>query len=88
MITDTNDIRITADTFIDEDGSRLVAIRDVIASINRTRPIRESGKWIVHEYAEECEGRLIPNYECSVCHSWFRDHRKFCGDCGTEMEDL
>lgn len=88
MIIDTNDIRITADTFIDEDGSRLVAIHDVIASINRTRPIRESGKRIVHEHAEECEGRLIPNYECSACHLRFRDHRKFCGDCGTEMEDL
>lgn len=44
--------------------------------------------WIKHEYAEEVDGYLIPNYECSNCHSWLRDNRNYCGDCGARMKDL
>lgn len=45
------------------------------------------GHWIKHDYAEESEGLLIPNYECSVCHSWLRDYRHYCGDCGSRMDE-
>lgn len=41
--------------------------------------------WIMHERAEEVEGRLITNYECSHCHEWFRDNRRRCGECGAKM---
>lgn len=44
------------------------------------------GHWIKHEYAEEANGYLIPNYECSNCHSWLRDNRDYCGDCGAKMD--
>ena len=27
----------------------------------------KQGKWIEHEWAEEYDGRLINNYECSEC---------------------
>ena len=43
--------------------------------------------WIRHERAEEVEGRLIPNYECSHCHGWFRDNRRRCGECGAKMDE-
>ena len=43
--------------------------------------------WIIHERAEEVEGRLISNYECSHCHEWFRDNRRRCGECGAKMDE-
>ena len=43
--------------------------------------------WIRHERAEEVGGLLIPNYECSHCHEWFRDNRRHCGECGTQMDE-
>ena len=43
--------------------------------------------WIRHEWAEEVEDRLIPNYECSHCHEWFRDNRRRCGECGAKMDE-
>ena len=42
--------------------------------------------WIRHEWAEEVEGILISNYECSHCHEWFRDNRGHCGECGARMD--
>ena len=43
------------------------------------------GYWIRHDWAEEAEGCLIPNYECSVCHAWKRDESDYCPDCGSDM---
>ena len=43
------------------------------------------GEWIKHEYAEESEGLLIPNFECSVCHDWKREQTPFCPECGADM---
>ena len=45
------------------------------------------GHWIKHEWAEEVEGMLIPNYECSHCHMWLRDDRQWCGECGAKMDE-
>lgn len=41
--------------------------------------------WLKHEYAEEDNGFIIPNYECSLCHSWRREETRFCPDCGASM---
>lgn len=41
--------------------------------------------WIKHEYAEEENGLLVPNYECSACHSWERDEGYYCPNCGAKM---
>jgi len=46
---------------------------------------RPQGKWIEHEWAEESEGLLISNYECSKCHSWERKTSNYCPNCGAEM---
>ena len=43
------------------------------------------GEWIEHEWAEEVEGLLISNYECSECHSWERSISNFCPHCGARM---
>ena len=44
------------------------------------------GYWIKHEYAEEENGLLVPNYECSACHSWERDEGYYCPNCGAKMD--
>lgn len=45
-----------------------------------------NGKWILHKWAEEENGCLIDNYECSQCGSWFRNNTKFCPSCGERLE--
>ena len=42
--------------------------------------------WIKHEYAEEENGLLVPNYECSACRSWERDEGYYCPNCGAKMD--
>ena len=42
--------------------------------------------WIRHAYAEEENGLLVPNYECSACHSWERDEGYYCPNCGAKMD--
>ena len=44
-----------------------------------------TGEWVVHEWAEECDGLLISNYECTNCHSWERNNTDFCPNCGADM---
>lgn len=46
----------------------------------------KQGEWIEHEWAEEVEGLLISNYECSECHSWERSASNFCPNCGERMK--
>lgn len=48
-------------------------------------PVRH-GKWIEHEWAEESEGLIIPNYECSECHMWERKESDYCPCCGAKMD--
>lgn len=43
------------------------------------------GKWIEHEWAEEYDGLLISNFECSECKSWEREKTNFCPNCGAIM---
>lgn len=45
------------------------------------------GFWVEHAWAEEYEGRLISNYECSECHEWFRDKSNYCPYCGAKMNE-
>ena len=44
------------------------------------------GHWIEHKWAEEVDGCLISNFECSCCHTWKRDESSYCPDCGAKME--
>lgn len=49
---------------------------------------RKEAYWIKHEHAEESEGLLIPNYECSQCHNWERKDSDYCPDCGCKMTEV
>ena len=72
---------VCKDFCIDDDHiycSPKVAAR-VVEALSRT------GEWIVHEWAEECDGLLISNYECTNCHSWERNNTDFCPNCGAYM---
>lgn len=44
------------------------------------------GHWIEHEWAEESEGLLISNFECSQCHDWERKTSDYCPNCGSKMD--
>ena len=48
-------------------------------------PVRH-GYWIRKEWAEESEGLLIDNYECSACNSWVRNETNYCPNCGAKMD--
>lgn len=45
----------------------------------------KQGHWIEHKWAEEVDGMLISNYECSECHYWGRHDSNFCPNCGVRM---
>jgi hypothetical protein len=45
------------------------------------------GRWIEHEWAEEENGLLISNFECSMCHIWERKKSDFCPNCGADMRE-
>lgn len=49
---------------------------------------RKEAYWIKHEHAEESEGLLIPNYECSQCHNWERKDSDYCPYCGCKMTEV
>lgn len=44
--------------------------------------------WVEHEWAEEVEGFLISNYECSNCHWFVRSSSNYCPDCGAKMGEV
>jgi len=48
-------------------------------------PVRY-GRWIRKEWAEESEGLLIDNYECSACKSLVRNETNYCPNCGAMMD--
>lgn len=43
------------------------------------------GEWIEHEWAEEENGLLISNFECSACHNWEQKRSDYCPNCGAKM---
>lgn len=48
-------------------------------------PVRH-GYWIRHENADVVDGYLVPNFECSECHSWKEDDSDYCPDCGVKLD--
>ena len=58
---------------------------DVLAKFTDAEPIRH-GHWIEHEWAEEVEGQLISNFECSECNGWERKTSSYCPNCGAKMD--
>lgn len=49
---------------------------------------RKEAHWIKHDWAEEDNGLLIPNYECSNCHKWKRNDSNYCPECGYKMTEV
>lgn len=49
---------------------------------------RKEAMWIEHPWAEEENGLLIPNYECTHCHTWKRDYFNYCPECGYKMKGV
>ena len=47
--------------------------------------LRPKGRWIEHEWAEEENGLLVSNFECSNCCRWEREVSDFCPNCGADM---
>lgn len=50
------------------------------------RNSEEKSEWIEHKWAEEDNGLLISNYECSKCHNWKREKTEYCPECGVKMK--
>ena len=50
-------------------------------------PIRH-GRWREHKWAEEVEGLLVSNYECSNCHCFVKFTSNYCPDCGAKMDEV
>lgn len=46
---------------------------------------RPTGHWIEHEWAEERDGFLTSDYECSNCHDWLPINPDYCPSCGAYM---
>jgi hypothetical protein len=81
MIIDTNDIRITAETLIDENNDTVVRMRDVCDAIRRTKPFRPVARW-VPIFGIENNGKFM----CTNCKTVKDDGSRFCPDCGAQME--
>lgn len=76
-------------TMFDEWGNRTPigeCINEAIKRMPSVESERKPGKWIEHRWAEEENGLLIPNWECSLCGMWERKTSDYCPNCGAKME--
>ena len=53
--------------------------------INGEIDVIKTGKWKRIDYANEVNGYVIPNYECSNCQNWVTDMTDYCPNCGALM---
>lgn len=63
------------------------ALREALGRVESVDavPVRH-GYWIRHDYADIVDGYYVPNYECSVCHTWKQDDSDYCPDCGANLD--
>lgn len=69
--------------------SRNCFINDVIKHIQTQSAVEVesmTAEWIKHERAEECNGILVSNYECSNCHACLRKNTSYCPECESKMK--
>ena len=57
----------------------------VLDILNRVPSAEKTGKWKRIDYADEANGYLIPNYECSQCGYWSIEDYDYCPNCGARM---
>ena len=71
------------------EGESDVALLDFFPVSDAERPLvrqeRKAGEWIEHGWAEDINGMLISNFECTCCYSWVREKSNFCPNCGAYM---
>ena len=80
-------IKIRLGKRFSDDPSRIMEIvKETVDDAPSVIPKPKEGEWIEHEWAEEVEGLLISNYECSKCHSWERRASDYCPNCGARMK--
>ena len=89
-IIDADALRALYEKALQFDPHEYIPPSEVIADIDEAptidaEPVKH-GVWIEHKWAEENEGILIFNYECTVCHAWIRDKSNFCPNCGAKMD--
>ena len=60
-------------------------VRKIIEKEYEKESKKKTGYWIRHDSAEEANGRLIPNFECSECHAWKKEMSGYCPDCGIRI---
>ena len=66
--------------------SQIESLPTIEVSDKADRPSRAEGKWIEHKYAEEYDGLMQSNFECSKCRDWLREQTNYCPNCGAKME--
>lgn len=59
------------------------ALQNIISELPSAE---KTGKWTKIEYADEVNGYLIPNYECSQCKYWSIEDYDYCPNCGALMQ--
>ena len=75
------------DNKLEDEMSALFQVGDAVMDCPTVDAVEVvHGYWIEHEYAEEENGLLVSNYECSACHSWERDEGYYCPNCGAKMD--
>ena len=89
MYINVKDIKLTTETFIDNDGEIYVPLSEVRKAIALTpaadvQEVRH-GKWIERRIPNDT-GTLV--FVCSVCsgkQEWVK--RNFCPNCGAQMDE-
>lgn len=85
-LIDANFAQHIADVELSPDGAGTV--QWVLSHTPTIDPesLRPKGRWIEHEWAEEENGLLVSNFECSKCHIWESKTSDYCPNCGAKME--
>lgn len=81
------DIAYMANFFKERTSAEYIA-NDMHIVAKLLKAERKEAHWIKHDWAEEDNGLLIPNYECSNCHDWKRDDSEYCPSCGCKMTEV
>ena len=90
-LVDANDLKWHKFNYVNDYDAYRAGWNDAIDAVMENAPTVDAvevvhGRWIEHKHAEEEDGLLVSNYECTVCHSWERDEGYYCPNCGAKMD--
>lgn len=70
-----------------EDFVLMLSIRQAVRDVKPVDAVPVvHAHWIRHDYADIVDGYLVPEFECSKCHSWKKDDSDYCPNCGARMD--